>query len=201
MKNINRKYTQTHKCKQRPFILIYSWFFSGIDEECILLFYPLACRLITPIVDFNSQEIAGIYSFGNFFLKKEKFQSCCTQTTNVCANLTHSFKNPQHVSACQHCFHGALLHCVDLPYIEYSFLCTLVASPINLYCLFCLLRNIVSLFFFMYFNNTDTQCHNGYILFVKVKCIVFFFADIYIYTVCMCVYVKCMHCVQYHYQL
>lgn len=98
-------------CKQRPFILIYSWFFSGIDEECILLFYPLACSLITPIVDLNSQEIAGIYSFGDF--KKEKDFKAVARKPPMSVLTSLTVLNPQHVSACQHCFHGALLHCVD----------------------------------------------------------------------------------------
>lgn len=53
----------------------------------------------------------------------------------------------------------------------------------------------------MYFNSTDTQCHNGYKLFVQVPFenvfnLFFFCLHIqYIYTVCMCVcmYVKWMH--------
>lgn len=57
-------YIHTHK---RPFILICSCFFSGIDEEYVLLFDPIACRLTTPTIYLNSQEFAGICSFVDYF--------------------------------------------------------------------------------------------------------------------------------------
>lgn len=42
-------------------------------KSVFLLFYPLACRLMTPIVDLNSQEIAGIHSFDDSERKENFF--------------------------------------------------------------------------------------------------------------------------------
>lgn len=117
---------------------------------------------------------------------------CCTQTTTICANLTHRFNS----TACL-CMSPPLSWSAS----EYSFRCTLVASPLSFTISFILSRNTC---FFSSLTTTHTQCYSGYVLFVKVPAgnvyNLFFFAYINIYTVCMCV---CMYngCVQFNYQL
>lgn len=127
------------------------------------------------------------------------FSAVARKLTTVCANLTHGL-NPQHVSACSTAFMERFYN------TEYSFLCTLVASPMNLIILFFLYMWVFFPCNEWFTSVTDTQCYNGYVLFVSVPARnvynqkIFFFAYIYIYTVCMSV---CMQngCVQYHYQL